>query len=383
MIQPFIVQKLISEVLSLLDPYDNMKEIIKFEDHCIKLRGNVHELRGALHFFSAGKAASYELDAILRIFEESCNYNNIGLKVAYTKDSHTVENDKIIQLEGTHPVVSEKNIEQTQLFLDYLSKVKGEDTLIFLLSGGASALLEMPQDKISFEDLKSKHKELLRSGLGISEMNEIRKSLSKVKDGKLLNFIKTKNILQLITCDIPSEKLEDVSSGPMLSSQHKDNHPFTLLGQSASLLLNNLCRDSSRIRGKIYDCSLEQMQNDLLSHLPGSNQMLISGGEAPIKLPKNSGKGGRNTHFVLSFAEIVYKNPSNRDIHIMSLGTDGGDGPTNAAGAYISYELYNSLSSRQYLEEYNSYEYFEKIGTLIKTGPTKTNVMDVRFIWRE
>ncbi|MFK8137337.1 MAG: MOFRL family protein, partial [Bdellovibrionales bacterium] len=100
-------------------------------------------------------------------------------------------------------------------------------------------------------------------------------------------------------------------------------------------------------------------------------------------LPEVHGLGGRSTHFVLSMAKILYKSSKNRNIKIMSFGTDGTDGPTDAAGAFIDYPMFTKLDCDDYLTDANSYEYFKKIDGLIKTGPTQTNVMDIRCIWNE
>lgn len=381
--QSLKVSNFVNEVLDHLDPYKNFKRMIKFYHRSIEIQGEVFEIKGKLHIFSTGKASSYELDAFLNAIKESECSIDLGELVSYTKDEHQINSQEIFEIQGTHPVISERNIKNTQIFIERLEKIKKEDSLVFLLSGGASALLEKPIDGISFDDLQKKHRELLKSGKNINEMNKIRKELSSVKDGKLLDFIKTKNILQLITCDIPNERLEDVSSGPLLSSVAGQFRPLTFKTQSASSLIQSLSKKNNRLVGSVYDCSLEEMQHDLLNNLPNGIDILISGGEAPIELPENAGLGGRNTHFVLSFAEQVYKNPQNRDIHILSIGTDGGDGPTDAAGSYINYEIYNSKDSIKYLEDFNSYGYFKEVGSLVKTGPTKTNVMDIRFIWRE
>lgn len=380
---PPLIDNIVNEVLELLDPYQNFNRMIKVYHNSLEVQGKTFEIKNKLHIFATGKAASFEADAFLKILDNSPLINHLEQVVSYTKHGHTVNNDRIEQLTGSHPVLTEENINKTRIFLKKLQNIHKDDTVVFLLSGGASALLELPNPDLDFLKLQRIHKSLLSSGKGINEMNRERKRLSQVKNGKLLNFIPTRRIIQFITCDIPNEKLEDVSSGPLLSFSNKESHPYTIKSQSASKLIENLGHISNMIPGKIYDCSLTELMDDLEHHLPQKNSIVISGGEAPIKLPSFHGEGGRNTHFVLAFAHKIYTNEKNRNIHIMSLGTDGGDGPTDAAGAYLNYDLYTKLSAEKYLKDFNSYHYFDKLGTLIKTGPTKTNVMDIRFLWRE
>ncbi len=133
----------------------------------------------------------------------------------------------------------------------------------------------------------------------------------------------------------------------------------------------------------MYDCSIDELISDLQGKLPANGEFIFSGGEATIAISGSYGMGGRNTHFVLSFAEQIYKISENQNIHILSIGTDGGDGPTDAAGAYLNFDLFKTKDARPYLKNFDSYNYFKELGSLICTGPTKSNVMDLRVIWRE
>ncbi|MDD0854332.1 DUF4147 domain-containing protein [Halobacteriovorax sp. GB3] len=378
------VSETVREVIELLDPYFHLKKLISFNDKGINFKDQEVVFNGKIYLFGLGKASSFELEAFYQLLKENDLENKIEKIVSYTKEGATVDCENFIELEGTHPVVSERNIENTKKYIQLLEEISKEDTLIFFLSGGASALLELPVEGLSFEQLKLKHEQLLLSGININEMNKKRKEISLVKNGGLLKYIKTKNIIQFVTCDIPNENLSDVGSGPLLNDTRIDENPYTIKSQSASLLLERLCeRDSKRIRDKIYDCSFEELIESVERKLPLGDDILISGGEAPVEVTKFEGRGGRNTHFVLSLANRIYSKEENRNIHILSFGTDGGDGNTNVAGAYINFDLFSTLDPKEYLEEFNSFEYFEKINGLVITGVTKTNVMDLRCIWRE
>jgi hydroxypyruvate reductase len=379
---PLKVQSMVKDIISYLDPAQNYSRKIKFYHNDIIIEENKLILSGDLHIFGAGKAASFEVKSIKDLIYSSNLEVNIKQAVSLTKEGHTLQDKEIIQLEGTHPVVTKQNILQTKKFISYLKNIQENDTVLFMLSGGASALLELPIKKLSFEQLEIKHRALLSSGLNINEMNKQRKALSQVKDGGLLNFIKSNNIIQLITCDIPNEKLSDVSSGPLLPDP-PSARVRTFMVQGASQLLEYLEQEKGFKNLGIYDCLMDDLIQKEINLLPRSGEVTVSGGEGTLVIPKDPGKGGRNTHYVLELATKIYKNQENLDIHILSLGTDGTDGPTDAAGAYINFELYSSLNSERYLKEFDSYTYFEKLGTLIKTGPTKTNVMDIRIMWNE
>lgn len=385
MTTPSFVNEITGEVLKLLDPYESLIRKVQVYHNEVRGEGLSLKVDRKLHVFALGKAASFQLKSFLKVLEETALESKIGMCVSYTKRDHTVLDDRIIELEGDHPLMSESNLDTSNDFINYLERIPEEDALIFLLSGGASALLERPKEGMNFTDLRNAHQDLLHSGLGINEMNKKRKELSSVKGGGLKTHLKTNKILQFITCDIPNEKLEDVGSGPLLSGDRSD--PDTILLQSASVLLNELRGMHPNFSlGKIYDCPIEEMVQDLereIADLREKKFVHISGGEATVNVTSFDGLGGRNTHFVLSMANKLYKEKKNRHLHIMSLGTDGSDGNAPCAGAYINYELWKSKQDERYLKEFDSYTYFKELGTLIVTGPTKTNIMDLRAIWRE
>ncbi len=401
---PFRVNNLVREVLELLRPQNVFKRVLKLYHNELRIEGSSFQISHKLHLVAVGKAASFELAAVKEIVDNSQVDYQLGTCVAYTKRNHLVSTNEFIQLEGDHPLVSQDNLDNTSRLIEILKQVDEEDSVLFLLSGGASALLELPREQLSFEKLQDIHEDLLASGKNINEMNEIRKALSMVKNGGLLKYINSKQIIQLVTCDIPNENMADVGSGPLIYTQlnyasiNEYLSKFSLrledmgaplvqahsfITQSASTLLKHFAGDNKYIIGKVYDELCDSMIEDLMGQLPAKGQVLVTAGEATIELPANPGKGGRNTHFVLEMAQRLYENKENRDIRILSFGTDGTDGPTDAAGAYINYELMQKLPIDSYLAQFNSYEYFDKVGTLVKTGPTQNNLMDIRFLWRE
>ena len=407
---PSTANNIISKALKLLDPKNKFNNYIKGYHKGLKIKEAKFEIKGDLYIFAVGKSASYEAEAL------NTRLKLLGIIpkkiIAYTKTNHSIstKDTNFIQIEGSHPYLSERNINNTNKFINYLESVKKSDSILFLLSGGASSLLEIPLEQIPVTKMIEIYKNLISSDRNINQINEIRKTLSQTKNGGLTKFIKTNNIFQFINCDIPNEDIYFVGSSPLLwkeikldknitdflslhnieNIQAQKHEKVSLQSEflnSGSLFIEELSNfiENSKIKLKSKPKVLDMSFEDYKSHveLPEKDQIVLSGGELTISLPKNHGKGGRNTHFVLSMACIIYKDPANKDIQILSLGTDGTDGPTDSAGAYINYELYKNLDPIIYLKQFNSYEYFDRIGTLIKTGPTKSNVMDLRCIWRE
>lgn len=397
MLVPQKAQIIIEQTLKSLQPDHVFQKMIQFTDDGIQIKNQIFEIKENIYIFAVGKAASYEASALKNLFES----NDLSVKqcLAYTKLNHTVDDPEIYQLEGDHPFLTQRNIDNSKIFLEHLQKVPKNSAVFFLLSGGASALLELPVDELSLEQVQDKYKKLLESGKSISEVNLYRKAMSKTKNGGLLAYIQSKTIIQFITCDIPNENLADVGSGPLIyqtipneifknlniepKNQSYNKPVNSFLTNSASMLLKQFKGSSDIVLGRIYDTSVQGIIDDLMKELPEKGQMHISAGEGSIKLPEKHGKGGRNTHFVLAMAQRLYKDSKNRDLKIMSFGTDGTDGPTDAAGAFIDYEIYQNNNPKEYLKNFDSYNYFKKVNTLIYTGPTKTNIMDIRCVWRE
>jgi hydroxypyruvate reductase len=343
----------------------------------LTVEGKGIELGERIHLFGLGKAASFEISAMRDLLIEEDLQKRIHQCVSYTKLGNTIKKD-FLELEGDHPILTDKNLEMTLGFIDHLKAIKEEDSLIFCLSGGGSALLELPKPDFSLDEIQELNQNLLYSGKSILEVNKERKKYSQVKGGGLRRFIETKNIIQLVTSDIPGDDINFVSSGPLGNGDFE-----SVVTMSSEIIIDALCEKSDRIKGEVYDCSLEEALNVFKVNLPERGKCLVSGGEIPVRVSsKKAGAGGRNTHFVLSLAEQIFRDPKNHDIKIMSLATDGEDGNTDCAGAYLDYELFQKLNSKDYLDTFSSYDYFQKIGCLIKTGPTGSNVMDLRFIWR-
>jgi glycerate-2-kinase len=365
-----------------LDPSTILKNLLQIDSNTFFIENRKIEIKNKIHIFAVGKAASYEAKACLDYLESCKLSNNIEQVVALTKYGHTVNDEKITQLEGPHPIISNETLENTEFFIEKLSKVERDDVLLFFLSGGTSSLLEIPKEGVEVDFLISEYKRLVYGDESISIINNHRKKLSKIKNGGLRNYIKCENIIHFITCDVPSSELADVGSGPLINDQMKydDIHLFNGPAQ----LLKRIKEKFSFLRiGKIYDDSIDSVLNELKLNLPSKGEGYISGGEAFVKLGESVGLGGRNIHMVLSIAQSLYGEEKNRDIKILSLATDGDDGNSLCAGAYIDYDLYNAskIDPKKSLGKFDTYNYFKDTNSLIHMDEKFSNVMDIRIIW--
>lgn len=370
-----------------------------------------------IHLLAMGKASAYEAQEILSIFKEA--NMTIHSSLVITKYGHSIIKLPCNVIEAAHPVVDKNSLIAGREALKFIDHVDEDDLLIFCLSGGASALVESYDGDLTLEQMQDINRVLLSSGIGIEDFNLIRKSVSKIKNGGLFSNLIADSI-SFITCDIPSGNLHSVSSAPSLydeidrlklqtvlkkyldENQRKlieDNISLTKSNYSKGIVfkiadadyLGNLAKKyfiNANESFEIFDSPLEKEKQKIIQNLEKSKTN-ISLGELNIKVTSN-GLGGRNTHFVLTMVnEIFYKNVLSlsqdelKKVFILSVGTDGSDGPTDAAGAYFDYQNYQQVPESKVVDElsrFNSYHFFDAIGTLIKTGATGTNLMDLRII---
>jgi glycerate-2-kinase len=343
---------------------------------------------------------------------------------------------KIIKVfEGTHPIPSEVNVESAKKLISVCSNLTSEDLVICLISGGGSSLLTFPANDISLEEKKLTTDVLLKSGADIREINTIRKHISKVKGGQLLNFLKPAKVVSLILSDVVGDPIEYIASGPTSpdSSTFKDAlsiiKKYNLVNKLPKSVVERI---EKGVRGEILETpkpgdeifnnvkniivsnnmkSLVAMEKKasslgyntiiLTSYAQGESREVgkflcavikqISSYDIPIKKPacvilggettvtvKGNGKGGRNQELVLS---IVLNCKDVKNFVFSSIGSDGIDGYTDAAGAIAdNFSLEDAVNSglkpEEFLENNDSYNFFKQTRDLIFTGPTGTNVND-------
>ncbi|MDE8346654.1 MAG: DUF4147 domain-containing protein [Acidocella sp.] len=326
----------------------------------------------------AGKAAAAMAAALE---DEWGDADYTGLVV--TRYGHEVPTRKIRVLSAAHPVPDAASEHAARAILASVTGLSPQDQVIALISGGASALLALPAPGLTLEDKILVNRALLASGAPISTMNRIRRQLSAIKGGKLAAACAPARLVTLAISDVPGDDPATIGSGasflpgadyrliatPMMSltaAAAASPAPVTILGDA--------------LEGEAATLGRAMAAQALALTGPA---LLLSGGETTVTIGQNRpGRGGRNTEFLLSLAIALGGAPH---IHALAGDSDGIDGTEDAAGAIITpdtlaraYAL--GLDPAAYLAAHDSYRFFQALGDLVFTGPTLTNVNDIRAI---
>ena len=376
-------------------------------------------LTGNIYLVSVGKAAwQMAAAAVLHLKAP------IRKGIVVTKYDHVMgEIPGVTCYEAGHPVPDENSFRGTQAVLDMTENLTQEDTVLFLLSGGGSALFEKPLvDGAVLQDITKK---LLARGADITEINTIRKRLSMVKGGRFAAHCAPARVEAIILSDILGDPVDMIASGPAAADSATTEDAKRIAAKYGvddreevrALLeretpkevpnvhtqiigsVRQLCRAAEKAaREKGYECvflsdHLDGEASDTgrwlaeeLKKYSGSGKKtaLLAGGETVVHL-KGSGLGGRNQELALAAAEVLDGIPN---AALISVGSDGTDGPTDAAGGYADGDTVKSLAAkgmdiRAYLDNNDAYHALQAVDGLIVTGPTGTNVNDVTvgLIW--
>ncbi len=385
-------------------------------DEAVKRALKGKEFPGKVVLVATGKAAWQMAKAA-----EECLGDRIDTGVVITKYEHVKgEISHCVCVEAGHPVPDENSFSGTQKAIDAVTGLGKEDTVLFLLSGGGSALFEKPLiDGAELADITS---QLLACGADIVEINTVRKRLSAVKGGKFAKICEPAQVYSIVLSDILGDPLDMIASGPacpdsstcedaqriiskygiQLSDQAKAcmtvETPKELTNVTTEIngSVKELCRAAQRECEKYgYEaviltdqlcCQAKEAGSFLASIAKtqeGSHKKLafIAGGETVVNLTGH-GKGGRNQELALA-ASVGIAGLTN--VAVFSVGSDGTDGPTDAAGGYVDSETHQELKALgvdeyEVLKENDAYHALEKTGGLIITGPTGTNVNDVAVL---
>ena len=382
-------------------------------DEAVKRALSDRAFPGRVFLVAAGKAAWQMAKTASEVLGD-----RIEAGVVVTKYDHVKAPIAGIDCyEAGHPVPDENSFNATQKALDLVTGLRGDDTVLFLLSGGGSALFEKPLiDGTELQDITG---QLLACGADIVEINTIRKRLSAVKGGKFARLCSPAQVFSIVLSDILGDPLDMIASGPACadSSTCADALAIALkydlhLSDEAKLLLQqetpkSLANVTTMITGSVrqlataaadacrelgYEpviltdmlcCQAKEagsfLASILRSHASGGKRLaFIAGGETVVQLTGH-GKGGRNQELALS-AAIGIRNLMGAAI--FSVGSDGTDGPTDAAGGYVDYETFDALADKgidifDTLRNNDAYHALEACDGLMVTGPTGTNVNDV------
>ncbi|MDJ0712234.1 MAG: DUF4147 domain-containing protein [Woeseiaceae bacterium] len=342
--------------------------------------------KGNVIVIGAGKAAA----SMAAIVEQQWTPPLQGLVIV--PYGHGAECDQIEVVEAGHPVPDEHGVAATRRILKLVSGLGEDDTVVCLLSGGGSSLLCAPVDGVSLAEKQAATKELLRCGAPIQEINAKRRELSAVKGGKLAAACAPANIVTLIISDVPGNDPSVVASGPtIVDAAAAREGDVRILATSDDALqaaaLRALERDINPyllgdLAGDARELAREHAR--LAVDIAAGNGpvaapcVILSGGETTVQIT-GGGRGGRNGEYGLALALALDGHP---DITALACDTDGIDGAGDNAGVMVMPDsLARSSDDAAALQADNdSYAFFEGLGDLVMTGPTRTNVNDFRAI---
>ncbi|NOU32147.1 MAG: DUF4147 domain-containing protein [Polyangiaceae bacterium] len=279
---------------------------------------------------------------------------------------------------GSHPVPGEDSLRAGEALLACAAALGPDDLCIFLLSGGASALCEALRPGVSLEELRGKTRALLASGAPIEAINQVRRSLSRLKAGGLAEALHPgARIVTLALSDVASNDPRVIGSGPTVKDDAGDD--YFVLADAETLAAAATRRLTQRgltvVRGPRLEGEASHVGAALSASCDaGTAQVRV--GETTVTLGDEPGKGGRNQELALAFALGAAGNP---DVALAAIGTDGRDGPTDAAGAIVDGATVSrgGPDAATALARHDAYPYLDGAGDLVRTGPTGSNLADL------
>lgn len=430
--------------LIAVDPCNAVHNTVRVEENFLHVADTRYDLAqfNRIMVIGAGKATARMAQAIEKLLGE-----RISSGLIIVKEGHTARLKIIEQVAASHPVPNAAGLEGAQRILKMAQAADEKTLVICLLSGGASALLASPVNGVTLQDKQEATALLLNAGAAIGELNAVRKHLSAVKGGRLAQAVYPAQMVVLILSDVIGDRLDVIASGPTAADESSFADAWSVIlkyalqeriparvsqylqrgmaGQGAETVKNgdpclattrntivggiSLALDAAaekaqqlgfaaeiitaKLQGEARDAA-RIMAQSTRARLPtlqaGDRLCLLCGGETTVTV-RGPGKGGRNQELALAFALEI---EGLEGISLLSAGTDGGDGPTNAAGAIVDGNTATrarnfGLDPAQYLNDNDSYSFFRQFDTLsgeqthLITGPTGTNVMDIQIMLLE
>ncbi|WP_291461230.1 glycerate kinase [Desulfobacula sp.] len=425
-----------NEGLGAVDPKTCIHRCCRLKRNVFTVNNRAYDLNKfeRIIVLGAGKAGASMANAMEKILQ-----NRITAGIVIVKYKHVENLKRITMVEAGHPVPDANSVAGAEKLLKMAQKADENTLVICLISGGGSALMTLPAHGLTLEDKQKTTEVLLGCGATIHGINTIRKHLSRIKGGLLAKAVYPAPVICLVLSDVVGDDLDIIASGPavpdrgtfeqclkiiethgikdclpstvlqylkkgsqgLIPETPKQGHPVfenifhTIIASNINALLSAEKKAgdlkyhtqilSSMIEGQTIDVATVHtaIAKEILAtgHPLKPPACILSGGETTVTM-KGNGKGGRNQEFALACA---LKIKGLEHVVILSAGTDGTDGPTDAAGAIadhttIQRAVAQGLTPEQFLNENNAYPFFDHISDLFKTGPTNTNVMDLRII---
>jgi len=438
------INDIFSRALDRVNPYKMIANFMSLQDSILTIQSETVALKenllryNKIYVLGIGKASSKMALAIEHILGTRITGGSVITKYGHAEKLH-----KINAMEAGHPIPDENSLKGARLLYETARDADENTLIINLVSGGGSALFSLPREGISLADMQQMTKILLDCGADIKEINCIRKHISQVKGGNFARISYPARMINIILSDVIGDRLDTIASGITVADkttfiqaqrilrkyQIEDKIPLPIkriiesgvagkipdtpkegdpvfTNVSNILLGNNLvaCK-AARARGEelgykpiFITASLSgeareiaRFYSSIAKEVDQNNSdlkkpaLIIAGGETTVTI-KGDGKGGRNQEMVLAFLiDLIESYEDFSNIYFLSAGTDGQDGPTDAAGAIVSFDVKSKIDRQrldpwQFLENNDSYHFFEKTGNLYITGPTNTNVCDMQLL---
>jgi len=411
------------ETLNRIKGRELIKRCVNYGDGSLVIEGKIYPLNKPPRIAALGKASLDMVKGIIDMFP----YRLEGIIVS--PEAEEIPGFKVFQ--GSHPIPDKKSLKAGRSLLKFAMETEEEDTVLFLISGGASSLASLPFPPLKIEDKRKITGRLLKAGADIEEINTVRRHISGIKGGRLAKAFFPSMVITIAISDVKFDRLYDIGSGPTAPDPTKkedaarilkkygfseyistiekfpetpkkgdeifESSAFHIAGNTfkavekamgiaekegiKTLILTGEDSGEARETAKLYAGIIYEIRRSGNPVTPPV--LLISGGELTVTV-KGQGKGGRNLEFALSMVNDLRGFPGK--FSVLSIGTDGIDGTTNAAGACFDDEIYRKMkeigiSEGPFLSNNDSFSFFEKTGNLIITGPTGTNVRDLRLLY--
>ena len=434
-------QEIFRDCLKAVDPYRAVKSFVRLKGDrlTIGIEGGLKTELDLAEFdhisiVGAGKATAPMAGAIEELFGEKIRKGMINVKYGFTEDLKFTE-----IIEAGHPVPDENGVKGAAKILDFLKRANNKDLIFSLISGGGSALLPQPAGNITLAEKQKITRDLLACGANINEINAVRKHISSSKGGQMARAAFPATIINLMLSDVVGDKMDVIASGPFVPDTSTFNDVWGIFRKYDLNRIPAAIREHVKagMDGKIPETPKENdtIFDRVFNFIVGSNisaleaasakakelgyktlilssmvegetrevarvhsaiareiiksgrpipalACIISGGETTVTI-RGDGLGGRNQEFGLA-AALDLAGLGSRVV-VLSGGTDGNDGPTDAAGALIDPFTVKrgkdaGMEAAEFLDRNDAYHFFEKTKDLLITGPTNTNVMDVRLV---
>ena len=422
------LEELFSAALEAVDPARAVERAVQRNGDQIEVAGEPLEPGARLVVLAVGKAAGTMARAL-----EAVVGDRIAAGLVVVPDGLAVDLEHMTLRETAHPIPDERCERAGRMAIDLVAGARPDDVLLAMISGGASSLVSCPVDAVTLSDLANTTQRLLQGGAAIGELNAVRKHLSRLAGGRLAAHATSRRIEVLAISDVPGDRLDVIGSGPLVADPTTYRDALDAVSRIGGAFPERvLAHLEAGVRGEFDDTPspgaavFDRVRSTLLASnvtaieaaclaaekrgmralaLPaclggeariagrrlaalGTSMVssgpvcAIAGGETAVVV-RGAGRGGRNQELALAAAVEL---AGNRKVALLAAGTDGIDGPTDAAGAYadggtVARGSELGVDAHAALADNDSHGFFDREGGILRTGPTGTNVMDLAFLY--